>query len=74
MHKRVKDYLTNATISNIVVISVGVLLYLGVSNFSVVSEGWKRYVGIVSPFICAFAFAYVLNNPIKWFEEKIFKR
>ncbi|MEG1781890.1 MAG: AI-2E family transporter, partial [Oscillospiraceae bacterium] len=72
MHKRVKDYLTNSTISNIVTVSVGVLLFLAVSNFSVVRSSWDRYVGILSPFICAFALAYVLNNPVSWFERKVF--
>ncbi|MEG3029680.1 MAG: AI-2E family transporter [Oscillospiraceae bacterium] len=72
MQKKVKDYFTNSTISNILTVIVGVVVYLALSNFTVVKVGIAGVYKVISPFVIAFMIAFVLNTPVNWFETVVF--
>ncbi|MEG2082162.1 MAG: AI-2E family transporter, partial [Oscillospiraceae bacterium] len=74
MQKKVKDYFTNSTISNILTVLVGVAAYLALSNFTVVKLGVASVYKVISPFVYAFMMAFVLNTPVNWFESRVFGR
>ena len=62
------------TISNIVVICAGVLLYLGLSNFGAVRSAIGHFFSILSPFVVGLAIAYLLNLPTRFFERHLFAK
>lgn len=74
MQKKFKDYFTSTTISNIFTIIVGVSVYLAILNFSVVSGFFATIYKVMSPFVYAFVLAFLLNTPVNWFENKVFKK
>ncbi len=74
MQKNVRGYFTKNTISNIITVCVGVILYLALSHFNVVKETLLNLYGVISPFVVAFVIAFLLNTPVKWFESTIFKK
>ena len=47
-------------------------LFLGLSNLDIVVMVWNKIIGVFSPFIYAFALAFILNRPVMWFEKKVF--
>ena len=49
-----------------------VILYFILLNIKLVMAALGGVLGIISPFITAFAIAFVLNLPMKFFEEKVF--
>lgn len=73
MEKNVKNYFTKSTISNIITVCTAVLLYLGISHFDVVRRFIGGIYGVLSPFVIAFVMAFLLNTPVKWFENNFFK-
>lgn len=73
MERNVKNYFTKSTISNIITVSTAVLLYLAISHFTVVKAIAKNIYGVFSPFVVAFVLAFLLNTPVKWFEENMLK-
>lgn len=66
--------LDTRTISNIIVLVIGVVLYMCLSNFTLVQQKLSMFMNVVSPFILGFAVAYLLNSPMCFLEEKIFKK
>lgn len=48
-------------------------LYFVLMNFNVVSNTWNSIVGVLFPFIIGFAFAFLLNPIMMFFEAKVFK-
>ena len=73
MEKNVKNYFTKSTISNIITVCTAVLLYLGISHFDMVKNVASHLYGIISPFVVAFVLAFLLNTPVKWFENNMLK-
>ncbi|MBO5142386.1 MAG: AI-2E family transporter [Clostridia bacterium] len=53
------------------IVAFGIVLYIALQNFSVVSESIKNFMGILTPFILGACIAFVVNIPMK-FIEKIF--
>lgn len=50
-----------------------IILYFLLLNIKWVTTALGSILGIISPFITAFAMAFVLNLPMKFFENKVFK-
>lgn len=61
------------TISNIIVLTVAVLVYFFIKNISIFFEGTKAVVKILMPFIYGFAIAYILDIPMKIIEKTVLK-
>lgn len=74
MHNNVKNYFTKSTISNIITVCTAVLLYLAISNFTVVKGVMSNLYGIISPFVVAFVLAFLLHTPVDWFERTFFSK
>ena len=72
--KNVKNYFTKSTISNIITVSTAVLLYLAVSNFTVVKSVAANFYDIISPFVVAFVIAFLLHTPLAWLERTFFSK
>ena len=69
-----KGFFTKRMLSNLMVVAGGVLLYLALSNVKAVSNAISDFFSVLSPFIAGIALAYLLNIPMRFFEEKVFKR
>jgi len=67
-------FFTKRVLANLLVVAVGIILYLGLSNFQAVSAVIRNFVSVISPFITGVAIAYLLNMPTRFFETKVFKR
>lgn len=65
-----KNIFTVKTVSNMIVLGAGVLLYLLFSNFKTVMAQISWLYSIISPFVLAIAIAYLLNIPIRFLENK----
>ena len=72
--KKFKEYITQQTASYTIALCAAVALFLGLSNLNIVSAVWKEIIGVFSPFIYAFALAFILNRPVMWFERKVFAK
>lgn len=72
MARKLKDYLTDQTASYTIALCAAVALFMALSNLSFVADIWNSIIGVLSPFIYAFALAFVLNRPMMWFENKVF--
>lgn len=59
---------------NLILITYAVLLYLLVSNISVVKNSLGVILGVLSPVIMGLVFAYVLNIPMRFFELNFYKK
>ena len=64
--------LDTRTISNLIVVLVGILFYFLLYRFGEVREKISMVAGLLSPFIVGFAIAYLLNTPTTFFEEKVY--
>lgn len=62
------------TISNLLVVLIGIVCYLLLSNFGGVRVRIGEFVHVVAPFIYAIAIAYLLNAPTRFFQEKVYKK
>ena len=68
------NFFSKQVLSNLIVVVLGVLLYLALSNLDAVSGVIGNFISVLSPFIVGIAIAYLLNMPMCFFEEKVFKR
>lgn len=73
MKNKRNNLLGSRTLSGIIVICAGVLLFLLLSNFSSVLAFLKWFASIFSPFVMGIAIAYLLNMPMRFFETHVFK-
>lgn len=60
--------------SNLLVVLAGIAFYLIFSHFDMVRGVVSMITGVLMPFIVGFAFAYLLNGPTNYFEQKVFYR
>lgn len=65
--------LDRRTISNIVVVLVGISFYMCLSHLDLVREKISMVLNVLAPFIMGFAVAYLLNSPMRFFERTIYK-
>ena len=59
-------------ISQLVVLLIAILFYVGLSHFDVITVRIKMFMKVLSPFIAGFAIAYLLNTPMCFFERKLY--
>jgi len=71
---KAKKEFIKSVMPNLIVVIVGILLYFTLSNFRAVSSAIRNLLAAISPFIVGIAIAYLLNIPMRFFEEKVFKR
>lgn len=72
--KRKWYQLDSRAVSNLVVVCVGILLYLGLTHLPQVKETVEAVVDVFSPFIAGFVIAYLLNTPVDFFERKVYAK
>ena len=72
MLRKIKSYFNENTISYTIALCAGVVLFIALSNIDVVKAVRDKIIGVISPFIYAFALAFVLNRPMMWFENNVF--
>lgn len=65
--------ITRKTISNIIVVTVGIILYFIMKNMMIIFEGISEIVRILMPFAYGFAIAYILDIPMKFCERTILR-
>lgn len=66
--------LDSRAISNLVVVCVGILLYLGLTHLPQVKETVGSVVSVFTPFIVGFVIAYLLNTPVDFFEQTVYRK
>lgn len=59
------------TISNIIVICTGIILYFFIKNISIFFNGLNGIIKILMPFVYGFCIAYILDIPMKLCESTI---
>ncbi len=74
MKKHMRAIFNSRTLSNLFVLFVGIVLYIVFSNFSGVLKQIEGVGKVLRPFIIGFAVAYLLNIPVRYMEEKVFKK
>ena len=72
MRKRIRDYFSGQTASYTIALCAAVALFMALSNLNIVISVCRSIFGVLSPFVYAFAIAFVLNKPVMWFEAKVF--
>lgn len=74
LHKQKWYHLDSRSLSNLVVVCVGILLYLGLTHLPQVRMAIRSFLTVLSPFIFGFVIAYLLNTPTNFFERKVYRR
>ena len=64
--------LDGRAMSNLMVVLAGISFYFLLNRFDLVADKIGAFLDVVSPFITGFAIAYLLNSPIRFFEEKLY--
>lgn len=67
-------YLDSRGVSNLIVVCVGILLYLGLTNLPQVKQAVGNLLDVFAPFIGGFIIAYLLNPPVNFFEERVYRK
>lgn len=57
----------------IVISAFTLILYVFLTNFSIISNLWGKITGMLFPFIIGFALAFLLNPIMMFFETRVFK-
>ena len=73
MIKKIKSYFTDSAVKNTITLCAAVRFYLALNNIPTIKTVFSNAVSIISPFIYAFAVAFILNRPMMWFERTLFK-
>ena len=55
-------------------IAFGIILYILLNNLHMIWHYFNVFLGIITPFLAGGFVAFILNIPLKLFEEKIFKK
>lgn len=61
-------------VSNLIIVLVGILFYVLLMNFTAVRARISMFFDVIMPFIAGFAVAYLLNTPVHFFEEKVYRK
>ncbi len=73
-NKKQKWYqLDSRTISNLVIVCIGILLYLALTHLPQVRRAIDGFLDVMAPFIGGFVLAYLLNAPTDFFQKKVYK-
>lgn len=71
--KRKWYQLDSRTLSNLIVVCAGILLYLGLTHLPQVKAAVSSVLGVLAPFIAGFVIAYLLDTPVDFFEGKVYR-
>ena len=66
--------LDSKAISNLIIVLIGILFYVALSNFGAIRLRIGMFLHVLKPFIFGFAVAYLLNTPVHFFERKVFHK
>lgn len=67
--------LNNKNIVRIIfIIFVSILFYTSLSHFSIIMNGINKTIAIITPFLIGISFAFILNLPLRLFENKIYPK
>lgn len=73
MNQKKKWWVLDArTISNLTVVLLGILFFFLVNRFDVVQSKLMAFLDVTTPFIIGFVIAYLLNSPVRFFEQKVY--
>ncbi|HOP12159.1 MAG TPA: AI-2E family transporter [Oscillospiraceae bacterium] len=74
MKKFFAYFKTPKVVTGLIVTFCGILFYLLLSNITGVGNFFGGVLNVLSPFIWAAIFAYILNPAVKFFEDKAFRK
>jgi len=66
--------LDSHSISNLLVVCAGILLYLTLTHLPQVKAALDSFLDVLTPFIAGFIIAYLLNTPAAFFERQVYQR
>ena len=66
--------LDSKALSNLIIVLIGILFYVALSNFGAIRLRIQMFLNVLKPFIIGFAIAYLLNTPVHFFERKVFRK
>ena len=72
MKRRRGALLDGRALTNLLTALIAISFYLVVSNLSAVRGHLQNLVGVLKPFVIGFAIAFLLNAPMRLFEQKVF--
>ncbi len=67
-------HLDSHAISNLMVVCIGILLYLGLTHLPQVKAAVNGFLDVLTPFILGFVIAFLLNAPVRFFETKVYQK
>lgn len=73
MKIKLNSNIAKRTISNIIVVSVGIILFFIIKNLGGIFNKVGEVIKLLMPFIYGFAMAYLLAIPLKFLEDKVLK-
>jgi len=73
MKLRFEKQALNHMFLNIGVIILGISFYFALLNFSVIHRFFSDALHILRPFVYGFVIAFLLNNPVKYFDRLLFR-
>ncbi len=71
MKIKLNSSITNETVSNIIVVFAGIIIFFIIKNLGGIFGKVGEIINLLIPFIYAFAIAYLLAIPVKFLEEKV---
>lgn len=73
MEEKKKWYgLDSRALSNLTVVVLGIAFYFIINRFDLVRDKISMLLNVFSPFIVGFVIAYLLNAPVRFFEQKVY--
>ncbi len=66
--------LDEKTISNLLVVLIGILFFVALTNFKVIWNALSNAISVISPFIAGFIIAFLLDAPTAFFERKLYSK
>ncbi|WP_346885636.1 AI-2E family transporter [Clostridium sp. UBA4395] len=73
MKIKLNSNIAKRTISNIIVVSVGIILFFIIKNLGGIFNKVGEVIKLLMPFIYGFSMAYLLAIPLKFLENKVLK-
>ena len=74
MKKRPWGLLDRRAISNLLVAVLAISFYLAAANLPSIRAHMRNLLNILSPFLIGFAIAFLLNAPMEFFRQKVYRR
>lgn len=73
MKIKLNSNIAKRTLSNIIVVSVGIILFFIIKNLGGIFNKVGEIIKLLMPFIYGFSMAYLLAIPLKFLEDKVLK-